>query len=349
MALSSLHLHELAFVFGILGNIVSFGVYLSPLPTFWRIYKKKSTEGFQSIPYAVALFSAMLMLYYAFVKDENATMIITINTIGCAIEGFYLIVYVTYAPKKTRIYTAKLLGLFNMAFYTLIVLVTMAFVRGADRHNFLSRGGNRETVVGWICAVFSVSVFAAPLSVMHLFCVIGYGFQRMVIRTKSVEFMPFWLSFFLTLCAVMWFFYGFLIRDFYIALPNILGFLFGIAQMILYVIYKDSKKPQDDLCIKEGNIKQLQELAVDIKLSNIEKIESSDVTTFEHNCPQVIEVIVDETVNQDNSRSENDDITGEVTEKLPRKGTKKTSVSNGENIVKVNGNVVATGELPRGE
>lgn len=339
MALSSLQLHELAFVFGILGNIVSFGVYLSPLPTFWRIYKKKSTEGFQSIPYAVALFSAMLLLYYAFVKDENATMIITINTIGCAIEGFYLIVYVTYAPKKARIYTAKLLGLFNVALYALIVLVTMAFVRGADRHNFLSRGGNRETVVGWICAVFSVSVFAAPLSAM-----------RMVIRTKSVEFMPFWLSFFLTLCAVMWFFYGFLIRDFYIALPNILGFLFGIAQMILYVIYKDSKKPQDDLCIKEGNIKQLQELAVGIKLSNIEKIESVDVTTFEHNnCTQVIEVIVDETVNQDNNRSENDVITGEVTEKLPRKGNKKTSVSNGDNVVKVNGNEVATGELPRGD
>lgn len=120
--------------------------------------------------------------------------------------------------------------------------------------------------------------------------------------------------------------------------------------MILYVIYKDSKKPQDDLCIKEGNIKQLQELAVGIKLSNIEKIESVDVTTFEHNnCTQVIEVIVDETVNQDNNRSENDVITGEVTEKLPRKGNKKTSVSNGDNVVKVNGNEVATGELPRGD
>lgn len=41
--------------------------------------------------------------------------------------------------------------------------------------------------------------------------------QRKVIKTKSVEFMPFMLSFFLTLCAIMWFFYGFLIRDYYIA------------------------------------------------------------------------------------------------------------------------------------
>jgi len=141
-----------------------------------------------------------------------------------------------------------------------------------------------------------------------------------------------------------------LIYNMQLQLPNILGFFFGIAQMILYTIYKDSKKPQDDLCIKEGNIKQLQELSVDVKLSNIEKIESTDVTTFEHNSyPQVIEVIVDETVNQESNRGEGDAITGEATEKLPGKENEKTIVGDGENVVDVNRNVVGTGELPHGD
>ncbi|XP_042031785.1 bidirectional sugar transporter NEC1-like isoform X2 [Salvia splendens] len=162
---------HLAFLFGLLGNVISFLVFLAPMPTFYTIWKRKSSEGFQALPYSVAYFSASLLLYYAFLKT-GAFMIITINGIGCFIETVYLLIYIIYAPKKSK---------------------------------------------------------------------------RRVIKTKSVEYMPFTLSFFLTLCATMWFFYGFFVNDYYIAGPNILGFLFGIAQMILYFVYKNAKKDDGKL------------------------------------------------------------------------------------------------------
>ncbi|KAL6851948.1 hypothetical protein ACP4OV_020133 [Aristida adscensionis] len=207
--------HPWAFAFGLLGNIISFMTFMAPVPTFYRIYKSKSAEGFQSVPYVVALFSCMLWIYYALVKT-NESLLITINAAGCVIETIYIVMYLVYAPKKSKMFTVKILMLLNVGIFGLILLGTL----------FLFAGAKRVVALGWVCVGFSISVFVAPLSIM-----------KRVIQTRSVEYMPFSLSLSLTLSAVVWFLYGLFIKDKYVALPNILGFTFGILQMGLYVFY----------------------------------------------------------------------------------------------------------------
>jgi solute carrier family 50 protein (sugar transporter) len=248
---------HLVLAFGLLGNLISFMVFLAPLPTFYKIYKKKSTEGFQSIPYVVGLFSAMLWIYYALLKS-NAMLLITINSVGCFVMTFYTCFFLYYAPKKIKIETAKVVVLMNVVGFGLIIVLSQ----------FLATGIMRVRIVGWICLIFSLCVFVAPL-----------GIVRQVIRTKSVEYMPFLLSFFLTLSAIMWFFYGLLLKDFNIAIPNVLGFTFGILQMILYVMYKNAKKvnideklPQyhDDIIkiVTEKTPEQKEQVMDVVKLNN---------------------------------------------------------------------------------
>lgn len=70
-------------------------------PTFYRVYKKKSTESFQSVPYVVALLSAMLWLYYALLTMD--ALLLSINAIGCVIESIYLAIYLVYAPKQAMV------------------------------------------------------------------------------------------------------------------------------------------------------------------------------------------------------------------------------------------------------
>ncbi|KAF5743669.1 bidirectional sugar transporter SWEET12-like [Tripterygium wilfordii] len=216
-------------------------------PTFVRVVKKKSTEGFQSYPYMVSLISAMIWIYYASLKS-NEYLLITINSFGCVTETIYIAIFIAYAPKQVKMPTLRLVILLNFGGFCLILLVSHYFLKGAKRLE----------VLGWLCDAFAVGVFAAPLSIM-----------KKVIQTKSVEFMPFYLSFFLTLSAVMWFFYGFLMKDLFVAVPNTLGFLFGVAQMSLYAVYKNYKKKLPAVAeVLEPQLQELSEHIVDVvKLS----------------------------------------------------------------------------------
>ncbi|PQM43180.1 bidirectional sugar transporter N3 [Prunus yedoensis var. nudiflora] len=229
MTSSSAH-SPLVIAFGILGNVVSFVVFLAPVPTFWRVYKKKSTEGFQSVPYVFALFSAMIWIYYAFLKSDEF-LLITINAFGCIIETIYILMYITYAPKQARVFALRLLLLVNFGGFCLILLLS----------HFLAQGPVRVQVLGWVCVGFSVGVFAAPLSIM---------------------------------C------------------PNILGFTFGVAQMILYAIYRNKKTvlvEDQKLPEHKGDVvKQIQILTTtpEVEIQVQAAAVSSHANTDNENCEQ---------------------------------------------------------------
>ncbi|KAK4847069.1 hypothetical protein QYF36_025192 [Acer negundo] len=281
--------HSWAIAFGLLGNIISFLVGVSPLPTFYQIYKKKSSEGFQSVPYVISLLSATLWMYYALLKVD-VLLLITINTFFCVVQTIYISLYLFYASNKARIQTLKLLLLLNVFGFGMICLLTF----------FLAKGTTRVKIIGYICMAFSLSVFVAPL------CIV-----RKVIRTKSVEYMPFTLSFFLTLGAVTWFLYGLLIKDVNIALPNVLGFFFGVLQMVLYMIYRNPKIVQ----LQEPKLQELSEHIVDVmKLGTmvcselnsmapqINAIENDQMIVFED---QVVKKQTDEETKQNLDASTN--------------------------------------------
>ncbi|XP_022642733.1 bidirectional sugar transporter N3-like isoform X2 [Vigna radiata var. radiata] len=155
MAILGSH-NPLAATFGIFGNIISCMVYLAPARTFWKIYKKKSTQSFQCLPYLVALFSSSLWLYYASFNIRHAFLLVSINSFGCVIEIIYIVIFIKYADKHAKKLTIKLLGAMNFGSLALIVLVT----------RFAIDESYQVKVLGWICDVVSVIVFAAPLSVV---------------------------------------------------------------------------------------------------------------------------------------------------------------------------------------
>ncbi|CAM0911840.1 unnamed protein product [Alopecurus aequalis] len=208
--------HPAISISGIAGNIISFLVFLAPVATFVQVYKKKTTGGFSSVPYVVALFSCVLWIFYALVKT-NSSALLTINAFGCGVEAIYIVAYLIYAPRRARLRTLAYFFLLDVAAFALIVVVTIYAFAPPHRVKFL----------GSVCLAFSMAVFVAPLSVIFK-----------VIKTKSVEYMPVGLSFCLVLSAVAWFCYGFFTKDPFVMYPNVGGLFFSCAQMGLYFYYR---------------------------------------------------------------------------------------------------------------
>lgn len=208
--------HPAVAISGIAGNIISFLVFLAPVATFVQVYKKKTTGGFSSVPYVVALFSCVLWIFYAMLKTDSSALL-TINAFGCGIEAIYIAAYLIYAPRRARLRTLAYFFLLDVAAFALIAVVTLYGVARPHRVKFL----------GSVCLAFSMAVFVAPLSVIFK-----------VIKTKSVEYMPVGLSFCLVLSAVAWFCYGLFTHDPFVMYPNVGGLFFSLAQMGLYFWYR---------------------------------------------------------------------------------------------------------------
>lgn len=215
---------ELSFLVGVIGNIISVLMFLSPVSTFYRIVKNRSTENFESFPYICTLLNAALWTYYGIIRPE--VLVSTVNGFGVLVEIVYVALFLVFAPPRMKVKTGILVGILNVGFFAAAIVVTR-----------LALGGTLQVdAVGFICAGLNVVMYGSPLVAM-----------KTVVTTKSVEYMPFLLSFFLFLNGGIWAFYAVLHRDIYLLVPNGTGCLLGAAQLILYAIYRNAKPCKSDL------------------------------------------------------------------------------------------------------
>ncbi|KAH7658037.1 solute carrier family 50 (sugar transporter) protein [Dioscorea alata] len=209
---------------GILGNVIALVLFLSPVPTFVRICKNKSVEQFSPIPYLATLLNCMMWVVYGLpLVHPKSMLVITINGAGTVIELTYILLFLIYSNGKQR------LKVLVMLIAEIIFVIGLALLVIGFAHTYYQR----SMIVGILCVFFGTMMYASPLSVM-----------RLVIQTKSVEFMPLFLSlasFFNGLC---WTTYALIRFDLYITIPNSLGVIFAVGQLLLYVVYYKSTKKQ---------------------------------------------------------------------------------------------------------
>ncbi|XP_074559297.1 bidirectional sugar transporter SWEET6b-like [Curcuma longa] len=213
-------------IVGVIGNVISCGLFLSPMPTFIQIIKNKDVQQFSPIPYLATLLNCMLWFFYGLpIVHPDSLLVITINGIGLVFETIYLSIFFIYAKAEGRLKVIKILAL-EIVFMVVVVVLVLLLAHTTTK---------RSLIVGILCIIFGTCMYASPLVVMKL-----------VIQTKSVEYMPFTLSLAGFLNGACWTTYAFLPFDVNILIPNGLGAIFAFAQLILYACYYKSTPKKED-------------------------------------------------------------------------------------------------------
>ncbi|XP_048574106.1 bidirectional sugar transporter SWEET6b-like [Triticum urartu] len=202
---------------GIIGNVITFGLYLSPAPAFWRICAAKDVEKFKPDPYLATLLNCMLWVFYGLpIVHANSTLVVTINGIGLAVEAVYLVIFFIYSTINVQRKMLIVLGV-EAAF---MLAVVVGVLHGTHTHK------KRSMIAGILCAIFGCIMYASPLTIISK-----------VIRTKSVEYMPFLLSLVSFLNGCCWTTYALIKFDLYVMIPNGLDAFLSLVQLILYFFY----------------------------------------------------------------------------------------------------------------
>ncbi|KAL4386302.1 hypothetical protein GQ457_09G024370 [Hibiscus cannabinus] len=216
-----------------IGNIISLGLFFWPWSTYFHITEKKAVEEFQSYPYLSGIMRCLIWVLYAD-KLVGAT-----NSMG--FNMLFLMLLCVYVPHEG--YRKKRLRVYYILFSEVVLLAIVIVVAVLCFHD------RRALFVRVVGGVFDVVMYASPLAIW-----------KTVVSTRSVEYMPFWLSFavlsncmYWTVYAIVQFDILILVRkikgyfetnDHYycnneghLQVPNGLGVMFGVIQLGLYAYF----------------------------------------------------------------------------------------------------------------
>ncbi|KAK9080491.1 hypothetical protein SSX86_000249 [Deinandra increscens subsp. villosa] len=222
---------QIRLIVGIVGNITSLYLYLSPTPTFIKIVNLKSVQAFKPDPYLATLMNCAMWLFYGLpVVHPHSFLVVTVNSAGIIITLTFCTIFFKFSSWACR---KKMI---------LVLIVEALFVAGlvAVTLTVPHTHPARSMLVGILACVFNIVMYTSPLTIM-----------KTVIRTKSVKYMPICISIGNLLNGSVWIGYAALEFDPFIMIPNVIGTISGTIQMVLYAKYSKTTIWDDDETLNE--------------------------------------------------------------------------------------------------
>ena len=181
-----------------------------------KIHTQKSTKNVNFLPYMMTFLNCFLWFTYGTLKKD--VLLIGVNAIGFLIQCCYIFIFIQNCELK-QFYLRRVLGMICFC------LFVMSFAYLGDEMYDV------RFSLGWLSFTVTIVMYASPLSTL-----------RDVVRTKSAETVSLPLTLSTLVVTWTWTYYGHLIRDNFVKVPNGLGLFLGLMQLLLFGLYRPVKQ-----------------------------------------------------------------------------------------------------------
>ncbi len=202
-------------IFGWVGNALALYFYIAPIVPFVKVIKGEMT--WKQSPGVLLLCSFLnCILWSDYGLITNQFLLYLANGLGGTITLIYITIFLIHVADRK-----VLLSLFYN-FFLICCIVEIYFV-----FYYLVP----FKVTGIIANIFNVLMYAAPGEKIYQIC-----------KGASYQLIPIWSTIGGTACSTSWMCYGIYQKDIYVVIPNALGVLASIVQIVIFVIYRQKQK-----------------------------------------------------------------------------------------------------------
>ena len=213
---------------GWIGTVLAVLVFAAPIETMVRVYLRRELGDFDSLPFCAMLVMALLWMVYAlpFVTPCRSQILVC-NAFGVVLNCGYIGIFVAYADagRRLRIIGGAMLSL------------ALAFIVSGTALAIDASPGipvTASTIMGYACIAGAVAAFASPLAILSV-----------VLRTRSVQYMPLTLTLTIALNCLVWTVYGAMTHDGFVLACNGSGLALGLVQLAVYTGVSYCCTPRD--------------------------------------------------------------------------------------------------------
>ncbi|KAF8370398.1 hypothetical protein PRIPAC_76827, partial [Pristionchus pacificus] len=206
----TLSIMDFLYLFGLWISVLQISFVFIPLTFVLEWRKRGSTEGFSAVMLILPFLIMSCWMRFGLMTED--TMMVVTNGIMLATSCVYLSIFISYTKDRTIVYS-------QIAAVLVSVVAVFAYVSSLNPEDQIDRMG-------------------AISGIVQNLRLIGALYQiKMVIDTKTTEYVPYTMQFIMIFFVSQMTLYAILSGNFYMAVGSIPGVILCVVNISLYIIY----------------------------------------------------------------------------------------------------------------